>query len=159
MQTLKELGTTETSNPDSDKIFTVLRENMIDFLYKFKDLHPSSNSESWRAMDVFDIIMDFMQDHGIQPSESLKSIYAQSKLTKQLNEFPTREYLCEKCEVEMKEEDYNRLKEIYESKPPFVFYFMPKIEPRIKISSYLYMVGFFQKGMVRYFKFLILFNL
>ena len=62
-------------------------------------------------MDVFDRVMQFMQDTNLKPSEELIKFYAQSETAKTLNDFPTFMDLKEK--IGMKREVYDKLKERY----------------------------------------------
>ena len=84
--------------------------------------------------------MDFLIPSGLQPSNSLYMEYAQSEVTKILT-LKTREFYNEMSKKffkdkkwdfteddQMSEEAYDRLKERYCSRPPFVFFFNPTIQ-------------------------------
>ena len=74
--------------------------------------------------------MDFLIPSGLLPSNSLYLEYAKSEVTKMLNTLQTREFYNEKFDKNypMSEEDYDRLKKRYSSRPPFVFFFNPTIQ-------------------------------
>ena len=74
--------------------------------------------------------MDFLIPSGLQPSNSLYMEYARSEVTKMLNTLQTREFYNEKFDEDkqMSEENYDRLKKRYSSRPPFVFFFNPTIQ-------------------------------
>ena len=74
-----------------------------------------------------------MQDTNLKPSEELIKFYAQSETTKTLNDFPTFMDLKEK--IGMKREVYDKLKEKYSSKPPFVYFFNPKLDVQTIIGE------------------------
>ena len=108
---LKELSCKETIQTLGEQEFKQLRDSIIDFLYKFKDQHPYSNSEEGKTMDVFDRVMLFMQDANLKPSEELTKFYTQSETTKTLNDFPP--FMGLKENIGMKREVYDKLKEKY----------------------------------------------
>ena len=125
---LKELSSKETIQTLGEQEFKQLKDSIIDFLYKFKDQHPYStivllykywivimgkycNPEEGKTIDVFDRVMQFMQDTNLKPSEELIKFYAQSETTKILNDFPSFMDLKEK--IGMKREVYDKLKEKY----------------------------------------------
>ena len=95
---------------------------------------------------MFDLIMDFLIPLGLLPSNSLYMEYAQSEVTKMLNTLQTREFYNEKFSqrFQMSEEDYDRLKKRYSSRPPFVFLFNPDIqlEQFIDYNGDTYNVGY-----------------
>ena len=127
---LKELNSKETIQTLGEQEFKQLKYSITDFLYKFKDKHPYSNPEERKTMDVFDRVMLFMKDTNLKPSEELTKFYAQSETTKILNEIPTFMDLKEK--IGIKREDYDKMKERYSSKTPFVYFFNPKLDVQIK---------------------------
>ena len=130
---LKELSSKETIQTLGEQEFKQLKDSIIDFLYKFKDQHPYSNPEEGKTMDVFDRVMLFMQDTNLKPSEELIKFYARSEATKILTEIPSFMDLKEK--IGMKREVYDKLKERYSSKPPFVYFFNPKLDVQIEIGK------------------------
>ena len=97
---------------------------MIDFLYRFKDKHPSSTSLSFidsllgyikeETFDVAHRVMDFMRDNNLKPSDALIEEYRLSKTTKTLNRLPSKQEWME--EIEMEENWYDDLKKAYRSK-------------------------------------------
>ena len=128
---------------------TVMIEIITDFLYRFKDRHPYSNTEIKENMDEFYMIMEFLIPNGYLPSAALLKEYSESKVTRELNILPSREYLNTKFDEDnqMSEEDYERLKKRFESRPPFIFYFNPSIELQEKIDhGWLLKKGFFVEG-------------
>ena len=74
-----------------------------------------------------------MKDTNLKPSEELTKFYSQSETTKILNEIPTFMDLKEK--IGIKREVYDKLKERYSCKPPFVYFFNPKLDVRTKIGK------------------------
>ena len=74
-----------------------------------------------------------MKDTNLKPSEELIKFYSQSETTKTLNDFPSFMDLKEK--IGMKIEVFDKLKERYSSKPPFVYFFNPKLDIRIRIGK------------------------
>ena len=74
--------------------------------------------------------MEFLIPNGYLPSAALLKEYSESKITRELNTLPTREYLNSKFEeyCQMSNEAYELLRKITESRPPLVFYFNPNIE-------------------------------
>ena len=141
---LKELSSKETIQTLGEQEFKQLKDSIIDFLYKFKDQHPYSNPEEGKTMDVFDRVMQFMQDTNLKPSEELIKFYAQSETTKILNEIPSFMDLKEK--IEMKREVYDKLKERYSSKPPFVYFFNPKLDVQTYIRKNKYGLNVIEIG-------------
>ena len=98
-----------------------LKESIIDFLYRLKDKHPSCTSfilifdciADGESYDVAHRVMDFMRDNNLKPSDALIEEYRQSKTTKTLNRFPSKEEL---KKLYMGEEVYDKLKKTYSSK-------------------------------------------
>ena len=149
---MKELCSQETIQTLGEQQFKTLKDSIIDFLYKFKDQHPYSNPEEGKTMDVFDRVMQFMKDTNQKPSEELIKFYSQSETTKTLNEIPTFMDLKEK--IGMKREAYDKMKERYSSKPPFVYFFNPKLDVGTHIWKYkdgtkFIKIGFKNKEEVR----------
>ena len=100
-------------------------------------------------MDVFYIIMEFLIPNGYLPSPALLKEYSESKVTRELNTLPSRKYLNSKFKEnsQMSEEAYELLRKIFESTPPFVFYFNPNIELQEKVKcGELLKIGFFKNG-------------
>ena len=95
-------------------------------------------------MDVFDIIMEFLFGYSFKPSAALLKKYSESKLTREFNAFPPLEHLNSKFieYIMMSEEEYERLRKILDSRPPFVFYFNPNIELRERVHYDCCMIGF-----------------
>ena len=75
-------------------------------------------------MDVFNIIMEFLFGCSFKPSAELHKKYSVSEFTKELNTLPSLEYLNSRFSEgeQMSQEDYERLRKILESRPPFVYY-------------------------------------
>ena len=69
---------------------TKMKEPIIDFLYRLKDKHPSSNPKKM-SFNVAHRVMDFMRDNMLKPSKALVKKYRKSKTTKTLNLFPSKE--------------------------------------------------------------------
>ena len=93
--------------------------------------------------------MDFLIPSGLQPSVSLYLEYARSEVTKMLNTLQTREFYNEMFShrSQTSEEDYERLKERYESRPPFVFFFKPTTIQLVENRGYRgYYVGYVIKS-------------
>ena len=88
--------------------------------------------------------MEFLIPSGLQPSNSLYMEYAKSEVTKMLNTLQTREFYNDKFKsrYQMSEEDYDRLKERYSSRPPFVFLFNPTIQLQQIVYRNGYYVGY-----------------
>ena len=129
-----------------DRTATVLIENFVDFLYRLKDRLPGSNSEMSYYFDVFYRIMEFLIPNGYLPIVALLKEYSESKITRELNILPSREYLNSKFDEEsqISEEVYERLRKRFESRPPFVFYFNPSIELQERVyDGWRLMKGFF----------------
>ena len=130
---------------------------MIDFLYRFKDKHPSSTSLSFidsllgyikeETFDVAHRVMDFMRDNNLKPSDALIEEYRLSKTTKTLNRLPSKQEWME--EIEMEENWYDDLKKAYSSRPEFIYYFDPHLDMETKIDKYWIKIGFFEKGKVK----------
>ena len=98
------------------------------------------------CFDVFYRIMEFLIPNGYLPSASLLKEYSESKITRELNILPSREYLNNKFDEnsQISEESYERLRKRFESRPPFVFYFNPNIELQEKVyDGWRLMKGFF----------------
>ena len=94
------------------------------------------------------MIMEFLIPNGYLPSAALFKEYSESKVTRELNTLPTREYLNNKFgkDDQMSEEDYERLRKRLESRPPFVFYFNPSIELQEEVEyGWKLKKGFFSK--------------
>ena len=74
--------------------------------------------------------MEFLFGYSFKPSSELHKKYSESKVTRELNILPTREYLNSKFneDNQMSDEAYELLRKRFESKPPFVFYFNPSIQ-------------------------------
>ena len=81
--------------------------------------------------------------------------YAKSEVTKMLNTLQTREFYNEMFKKvyednneifteddQFSEEDYDRLKKRYSSRPPFVFFFNPTIQLEHFNYGYCYYVGY-----------------
>ena len=97
-------------------------------------------------MEVFSTIMEFLIPNGHLPSAALLKEYSESKVTIVLNTLPPLEYLNSKFGEynQMSEEDYERLRKIFESRPPIVFYFNPNIElSEVFYDKRILMIGFF----------------
>ena len=102
-------------------------------------------------MDVFYMIMEFLIPNGYLPSAALVKEYSKSKVTRELNTLPTREYLNSKFGKykQMIEEAYESLRKRLESRPPFVFYFNPNIKlQEMAYDGRLLKLGFFDKNAV-----------
>ena len=129
IETIKELGKPGTQSFRADSCSTLLRELMVDFLYKIKDKHPFSNIEMEGSMEVFDTTMDFLIPFGLKPSASLLKEYEQSVVTKTI-QLPTREHINQLFyeSEQISSDDYERMKERYELRTPFIYYFNPNIE-------------------------------
>ena len=69
---------------------TEMKFIIVDFLYKLKDRHPSSNPKEM-LFDVAHRVLNFMRDNNLNPSKALIEEYRQSKTTKTLNRFPSLE--------------------------------------------------------------------
>ena len=103
-----------------------LKEPMIDFLYRFKDKHPSSTSISFIASlfgdkkeETFDVayrVMDFMRDNNLKPSNALIEEYRQSKTTKTLNLFPSYEEWMKILKKMLMKSVYKDMKKAYRNK-------------------------------------------
>ena len=157
IEAIKTLADSGISIFCKNQTTTVLIENFVDFLYRLKDRHPYStfvfinmrNSEINKNMDLLYTIMEFLIPNGYLPSASLLKEYSGSKVTKELNILPTLEYLNSKFKEkkQMNEEDYERLRKRFESRPPFIFYFNPSIELQEKVwDDCRLMKGFFAEG-------------
>ena len=126
---------------------TVLIEILADFLFRFKDRYPYSNSEIKDYIDVFYMIMEFLIPNSYLPSAALLKEYSKSKLTRELSTLPSLEYFNSKFgeNCKMSEEDYELLRKRFESRLPFVYYFNPSIQLQEKFYCNYYMIGFFDK--------------
>ena len=119
---------------------------MTDFLYRFKDKYPVEIiREDSYPKELYEIVMDFLIPFGLKPSAALFKEYQQSEVTKRLNTLPPRDYLNSKFSngYEISEESYNRLKERFSSRPPFVYFFNPSL--KIEEFSFLgnsHLIGF-----------------
>ena len=132
IRALKSFINPETLEFLTDSTSTVLREIIVDFLYRLKDKHPFSTLIFFKylgsidvgSFDVFDLIMEFLIPSGLQPSASLYLEYARSEVTKMLNTLQTREFYNEKfdSDFQMSEETYDRLKERYIKKVSYLHY-------------------------------------
>ena len=95
------------------------------------------------------MIMEFLIPNGYLPSAALLKKYSESKITRELNTLPSREYLNSKFNKnqQMSEENYEKLKKRFESRPPFVFYSNPNIQLKEKVvDGWMLKKGFFVKG-------------
>ena len=112
IETIKELGKPGTQSFRADSCSTLLRELMVDFLYKIKDKHPFSNKEMEDSMEVFDTTMGFLIPFGLKPSASLLKEYEQSVVTKTI-QLPTREHINQLFyeSEQISSDDYERMKE------------------------------------------------
>ena len=143
---LTELGKPGTPEFREDRASVILREIMTDFLYRFKDKYPFEIiGEDSNPKEVYETAMDFLIPFGLKPSAALFKEYQQSEVTKRLNTLPPRDYLNSKFGswYEINEESYNRLKERFASRQPFVYFFNPSLE--IEEWSYLanaHIIGF-----------------
>ena len=102
-------------------------------------------------MDVFYTIMEFLIPNGYLPSAALLKEYSESKVTRELNTLPTLEHINSMYKYkQMSEERYEILRTSFESTPPFVFYFNPKIELQEKVDYGLVQlkIGFFIGGVI-----------
>ena len=99
--------------------------------------------------------MNFLIPSRLQPSVSLYEEYEQSEANKMLNTLQSLEFYNERFKKgweeiglifsedrQMSEEVYDRLKERYESRPPFVFFFNLTIEPEIVTDLSGFYVGY-----------------
>ena len=90
--------------------------------------------------------MEFLIPNGYLPSAALLKEYSESKVTRELNTFPTRECLNSKFREnkQLNEETYELLRKRFESRHPFVFYFNPNIELQEKVVCGCQLIkGFF----------------
>ena len=148
IETIKELGNPGTPSFRTDSFSTLIRELMVDFLYKIKDKHPFSNKEMEDSMDVFDTTMDFLIPFGLKPSVSLLNEYEQSMVTRTI-QLPTREYINQLFyeSEQISSDDYERMKERYESRTPFIYYFNPNIEIEERVyDGWVLKIGYFIKA-------------
>ena len=102
--------------------------------------------------DVFYMIMEFLVPNGYLPSAALLKEYSESKVTRELNTLPSREYFNSKFDEDkqMSEEWYELLRKKFESRPPFIFYFNPSIQLQEKVDEGLRLIkGFFDEIDVR----------
>ena len=78
--------------------------------------------------------MEFLIPFGFKPISSLLDQYSESEVTKTLNLFPSLDLLNKTFSDWMGIDviDYNRMKNAYNSLPPFVYY----VNPEIKIEEY-----------------------
>ena len=129
-----------------------MKDILIDFLFRFKDKHPFSNSKSEGPMDIFDWVMDFMRVNKLIPSKSLRKEYSKSEFNKKMV-LPSFNVLNEK--IGMTKKVYDKLEQRYNSKGAFNYFFNPSIDIQIKVSTHsegkgkAFKVGFFNKGTVR----------
>ena len=107
---LKDLGKPDTPEFRFDNEAKVLREIIINFLFRIKDKHPFSDPKKGKIMDVLNVIMEFLLGCSFKPSSDLLKEYSKSKITRELNTLPTREYLNSKLKYQISDEDYDRLK-------------------------------------------------
>ena len=134
---VKELETFLFSSFYSDHIVVVLKEIIVDFLYRLKDKHPYStfniifsNPKIRETMDVFDLIMEFLIPNWHLPSTFLFKEYIESEFAKKFNTLSTLKYFNKKHDEyhQISEEAYERLRSWFDSRPPIVFYFNPKMQ-------------------------------
>ena len=129
-----------------------LKESIVDFLYRFKDKHPSSNLMIM-SLDVAYRVMDFMQDNNLKPSDALIEEYRQSNTTRILNLFPT--YIQLRSTIDMYDWRYVNLRKAYSSRPEFIYYFDPDLDIQTKVGWNMYgfpseiRIGYFKKWMVK----------
>ena len=133
---VKELETLWISSFHSDQIVVVLKEIIVDFLYRLKDKHPYStfniifsNPKIRETMDVFDLIMEFLIPNRHLPITFLLKEYIESEFTKKFNSLSTLKYFNKKQDEyhQISEVDYERLRSWFDSRSPIVFYFNPKM--------------------------------
>ena len=102
-------------------------------------------------MDVFDTVMDFMYEFGLEPSKSLKEEYRNSEFNRKLTTFPEYEYLNSLYVNGFSKKKYEFMKMRFKSRPPFVYYFNPDIQleehfGRSNNGNRYYRIGFSSKG-------------
>ena len=93
--------------------------------------------------------MEFLIPNGYLPSVALLKKYYESKVTRELNTFPSLRYINSRFDEDsqINEWDYERLRKRFESRPLFVFYFNPNIETQEKVYyGCTLMKGFYAKG-------------
>ena len=141
---VKELETLWISSFHSDQIVVVLKEIIVDFLYRLKDKHPYSNPKMREAMDVFDLIMEFLIPNWHLPSIFLLKEYIESEFTKKFNTLSTLKYFNKKQDEyhQISEVDYERLRSWFDSRPPIVFYFNPKMQIQEYVKDGYLNIGF-----------------
>ena len=148
---VKELETLWISSFHSDQIVVVLKEIIVDFLYRLKDKHPYStfniifsSPKIRETMDVFDLIMEFLIPNWYLPSTFLLKEYIESELTKKFNTLSTLKYFNKKPDEyhQISEVDYERLRSWFDSRPPIVFYFNPKMQIQEYVKDDYLNIGF-----------------
>ena len=92
-----------------------------------------------------------MYELGLEPSESLKEEYRNSEFNRKLNTFPKYEYLNSLYKSGFSKKKYEFMKMIFESRPPFAYYFNPDIQLEEKFGMNkngirVYQIGFHYKG-------------
>ena len=153
IDTLRKLGRPGTLEFRSDMEASVLRESIVDFLYKLKDKHPCSDPQECEEMDVNNIIMEFMEDFELNPSEELYKVYSESYTTKELNTIPYIKYLQDVFneDNQMRENTYEELKQRMASRPPFVFFFNTNLQMYITgMGDGIVLRGFQTRSNVRF---------
>ena len=140
----------DKSSLEPNQITATQRQEIIDFLYRFKDIHPFSGSDWDEGFDIFDMLMEFLIPLGLLPSPSLFKEYEKSTFTEELNKIPGYNYLNNGFQGFSKEK-YEIMKERLSSRPPFVYFFNPSIKTRYLAWSGSYYEGFLaNKGQVRF---------
>ena len=152
MDSLLKISDSKLFKEISEENRMQIKEDIVDFLYRFKDRYPSSNSKEV-SMDIFFKIMDFLSTNELEPSKSLKEEYRNSDINKMLNELPPFEFLNQK--IGITKEDYDKLEKRYSSKPSFIYYFNPDIKVKVKAGTNSEGIkwmasGFYRKGEVYY---------
>ena len=127
------------------------KQTIIDFLYRFKDKHPYCKQIKHLIiiitlrvkiviianhyndeMDIFNRVMQFMNEYELIPSKTLEEEYSKSEATKTFT-LPDFKTLNDK--IGMTQEVYDNLKKRYSSRKDFNFFFNPNIKHKILILN------------------------
>ena len=147
---LLELKSNEVSHSTNQKETRLFCEIIIDFLFRFKDKYPFSNSSNEWSMDVFDRIVEFMFENDFWPSKELQCEYLRSEINQKLA-LPSYEFLNDIFKGGMNKEIYDNLESRYASLPPFNYFFNSNLEIKVKYDPYKYegiFMGIFNKSNV-----------
>ena len=124
---IKKLCSEDIIKTLDEEAIAKMKEPIIDFLHRLKDKHPSMTSlleifflfyysSENKSFDVAHRVMNFMWDNKLKPSDAQIEKYRQSKTTKTLNLFPSKEDWKKIWAFKSEYDKYDELKKTYRRK-------------------------------------------